>query len=685
MAFPIRHFAPIVVLTLASLCSACGREEPAPRPDAPSEESTQEQPQPPEKPVEAESPAEASPPQGEQTQEAKRSIEDYPWPVRPGLRVAMVRSKVPTIDRVVLVPDEATYVEAISEWSLLGRWPVLFEDDQYAPMFIRRFKPAEVVRKAPTRHPLPQPAALQEQMRVIVSRAWSTGSEADEPTAENMKDRFAAVQWTPPGVVITSVKDDAWPAALALAADRGQPIAFLDERFGRANQVVSADDWPRLSAAVESCVASAGYPYDALGDAIDTITLARQLGNRYADASDASGRSHIAVTDGLARTGLKRWAVAGWIFGPTARTTYMAMSSIFLEHDAALLFDTYGGGSPWSRYAMDQPAARLREAGLDVREISSPASTAAAWERLAPSGLSADLILVNTSGNQNWFNTADETRVFMHDMPILNTPAAVHFVHSWSALAPENRNTLAGRWLERGAYAYVGSVEEPTLSAFVPPELLVDRLRSAVPFLVAARVWEQAPWRVTTIGDPLMILLPDLPRRAPDARPIEGANLRDVLREATDAATAGGDWTPVLRTLNLLGLDEVAMSLYEQRLKDAASADTIALALGVVFRKGDAPTLLHAFEQIPLSQVMPEQQDLLWLKWIPSLASIDQGADLMLLRRHIRTPKGYVDAGRLAPVMEALGQRDQINAMLDEFEAEAKEPYARDLVRRARP
>ncbi len=621
-----------------------------------------------------------------QKQPASPSTEDIPWPSRPGLRIAALRSKVPTVDRVVLVPDEATFLEAISEWSLGGRWPVLFEDDQYAPMFIRRFKPAEVIRKPATQEKLPRNEALEESLRSIVSAAWRGGDKAEPAeTPLSTEDRFKQAGWTPPGVVITSTKDDAWPAALALAADRGQPIVFLSEGFGHPSTILKAEDWTRLNTAVDSLVAATGYSYDQLGDDIDTITLVRELPTKYVDVDDPSGNSRNAVTDGLARTGKIRWGIAGWIFGSTTQTTYMAMCSIFLEHESALLFDTYPNQPGWSRYAMNKPADRLRELGLEVQHIASPVATAAAWETLAPSGVTDDLIFVNTKGNQNWFEAADGVRVFVHDVPILNAPAAVHFVHSWSCFSPSSRNTLAGRWLERGAYAYVGSVQEPTLSAFVPPELLVDRLRSAVPFLIAARVWEFAPWRVATIGDPLMIMLKEIPRIGPETRSISGESLREALRRATDSATTSGNWTEVVRIVNLLGLDDLTLSIYNQRLKDAAPAEDIALALGAIFRKSDAQTFLHAIEQIPVSQLTPEQRDMLWLKCLPSLRAINSPAQLALLRLNIRTPLGYVDACRLAPLMKSQGQASLVNPMLDEYESDAKEKYAKDLIRRARP
>ena len=683
----------MVSITLAStLCRACGREEERPEPQtappqtAPLESARDSQ---------ADGSAEtAQPPDTKEPGEPKneppkgRSIEDVPWPVRPGLRIAALRAKVPTVDRVVLVPDEATYLEALGEWSLKGRWPVLFEDDEYAPMFIRRFKPAEVIRKSATTNRIPRDKALEEAMGRVVCRAWSTRDDAgaaETEAAPTTKQRFEQAGWTPPGVVMTSVKDAAWPAALALAADRGEPLAFLDEGFGPVNGSVSAADWPRLEAQVTALVAATGYPYDQLGDAIDTITIVRALPAKYVTPDDPAGNSRNAVTDGLARRADKTcWAYAGWIFGPAPRATYMAMCSIFLQPESALLFDTYPPTPGWSRYAMDTPAAALEEVGLKVQHVASPASTAAAWGNLAPRGVNADLILINTKGNQNWFSATDEKRVYVHDVPILNAPAIVHFIHSWSCIAPENRDTLAGRWLERGAYAYVGSVHEPSLGAFVPPEVLVERLRASIPYLIAARVWGTVAWRVATIGDPLMTILHPVPRAAPDARPIIGENLRDALKRQTPLAEQSGDWSQALRTINLLGLDDVAMALYAQRLNDHAPADTLALALGALFRTGDERTFLHAIEQIPISQVTPRQRDMLWLKWLPALRTLDGSASIDLMRSLIRMPYGFDDACRLAPIMRSNGQAGLVGPMLDESEKNASDGYARQLIRAQR-
>ena len=49
------------------------------------------------------------------------SLEELPWPVRLGARVAAVERAVPVADRVVLVPDAATFLDELSKWSLRQR------------------------------------------------------------------------------------------------------------------------------------------------------------------------------------------------------------------------------------------------------------------------------------------------------------------------------------------------------------------------------------------------------------------------------------------------------------------------------------------------------------------------------------------------------------------------------------
>ncbi|MEO0854775.1 MAG: hypothetical protein AAFY15_14915, partial [Cyanobacteria bacterium J06648_11] len=152
-----------------------------------------------------------------------------PWPVRVGRRVVELRTKIPTVDRVVLVPDEATFLAAIQDWSLAGRWPILIDDDRYAPLFIERFQPAEIVRLPAVGTALPAGTELRTAMSEAIAPAWNA------PDARSLPAVWKRLNWTPPGVVLTWENDPAWLAAVALAADRGQPLAFLPGDYGEVN------------------------------------------------------------------------------------------------------------------------------------------------------------------------------------------------------------------------------------------------------------------------------------------------------------------------------------------------------------------------------------------------------------------------------------------------------------------
>ena len=55
------------------------------------------------------------------------------------------------IDQVVLVPDLAAFLEAIAAWDDLNYFPILIDDAEIAPKFIRAFRPARVLRDRTSR------------------------------------------------------------------------------------------------------------------------------------------------------------------------------------------------------------------------------------------------------------------------------------------------------------------------------------------------------------------------------------------------------------------------------------------------------------------------------------------------------------------------------------------------------
>ncbi|MEG3870396.1 MULTISPECIES: hypothetical protein [unclassified Microcoleus] len=440
------------------------------------------------------------------------SAKQEPWPIQTGLRTAILRSNIPTVNRVVLVPDEATFLAAIQKWNLKGNWPILIEDKKYAPMFLQRFQPEEIVRLPSIKQQLPTNQKLQQLMLNATAAAWNATD------TQTLKAKWTQLGWEPPGVVITSENDPARSAAVALAAAHGQPLVFLEGNFGKPNDTLNNTQWKNLQLAVTKAVESTGFFYSQLADPIDTITIVRQQAVKY--QSPEKPDEQLAVTDGLGRhPNDERWAAVGWIYGSEVRSIYQAMCAIFLDSQTAMLYDSYPKEGNWAKYEMEEAASELKTIGLNVELVQKPESSLEKWRSLASKPWTFDLILINSKGYPKSFQVGNGDAL-VEDIPKLQFPAAIHMIHSWSAAAPDDTNTVAGRWLENGAYAYIGSVNEPFLSAFIPPKIIVDRLKRGAPFLIAARQLESPPWKVATIGDPLMSIAKPRPRIPPNQQPI---------------------------------------------------------------------------------------------------------------------------------------------------------------------
>jgi hypothetical protein len=150
--------------------------------------------------------------------------------------VAGVEAKIPTLDRVVLVKDEASFLDEISHWRLDARWPVLIEDEIFAPQFIRAFKPTQVLRRIEKAPNVDDPTALKAAIANAISSAWNAAAANTPPLSA-----ITAQAYTPPGIVIMDPADPAWVAGVALAAGRGLIPFFIEGNFGGANDQLSAD------------------------------------------------------------------------------------------------------------------------------------------------------------------------------------------------------------------------------------------------------------------------------------------------------------------------------------------------------------------------------------------------------------------------------------------------------------
>lgn len=537
-------------------------------------------------------------------------FEDLPPAIRLGLRVEAVRRSVPVISAVVLVKDEVSFIEAVAHWSPKIRYPVLYDDGtplahEDIARFVRAFKPARVVRWS-----APEPGAgdapgRRDAIDRAVVRSW------DAETPAEFVARLNELKIAPPGVVVASTSDPAWTAALALAAARAQPILWA-EVAGGVSDDMPLEEASRFCSVLEGSCDKIGAPWRDLGDAIDAVTIClngpakvRVGPDKLVAATDFIGRRRI---DGAAsrETGA-RWAWAGQVHGSEAQASYRAMCAIFLSARSAWLFDGYPAGAPWNTFDATRAAEFLREGtpAIEAAVDDMPRGDRLHWLRRCAKPLDAGLVLVNSKGLANVFET-EPGACRPGDIPVLSVPAAVHFVHSWSAAWPSDRSTVAGRWLERGAYAYTGSVQEPFLQAFVPTPIFAARMVSSFPWGAAGRQDSGPAWRIAIFGDPLMTFGPGAP--ASDAELPSPLDSAEDIASGLAPALKEKRFAEALDLLTLLGRDADAARLAGGVLRDKPAAFTPEVARAAIpplFRAGTLDDLIAAFNQTGLTEQGP--------------------------------------------------------------------------------
>jgi len=635
-----------------------------------------------------------------------------PWPVQMGLRALGVENKIPVLDRVVLVPDAATYLDEISRWSTEAQWPVLIEDDRFAPRFIRGFKPAMVLRRTEHAPELPADAAARRHaIEAAVTRAWH-----GDPATQSPLDAFKVVGLEPLGLVITSADDPAWVAAAALAAGRGQLVGWLDGAWGQPSDVLDAESFARLSRAVEALFRAAGVPFGELGDVLDAGTICMTTAAKCTPTLDPSAQFRapgapavnpnepLAVTDCLGRhPDGRRYAIVGSIWGDAPRAAAMAMSCLFLPRESFTFVNSYGESGDLGGFGVATIQQTFESQGFRISPMTGTSATLRAWQRLGAGGLSTDVLFVNSSGDCVSFDmgipgqTSPDNKGSSLDVPPLNKPLALQFVHSFSLQFPNFDNTIGARWLDQGAYAYVGSVQEPFLSAFVPPQAVMERLAAGVPFIVAARHWQgpfAVPWRIMTIGDPLMTAIGPaqfkrrrLPVEAPEPAVHAGlaprtlVSVRDLATESLRACQSDPspeNFRRAFVALDRLGDDAIAVNLWSIAVSKGAGAGVAREALGALFRVRDADAFLDAFRSVTAPDA--DALDMLWAMMTPRLGSLDSAELADLLARNARPLKPEVDLIRLAPAMARLRGSPAARAMLSRAAERTKDPQSQQAL-----
>ncbi|HMB04571.1 MAG TPA: hypothetical protein VKP69_12635 [Isosphaeraceae bacterium] len=409
------------------------------------------------------------------------------------------------VDQVCLVPDIATFFEAIAAWDEGHCFPILIEDVDLTFKFLRAFRPARVVRYPRRRASIPSDRLWDEAVKAV-GRSWArSGAEAgdDALRGDAVPARLGP---TPPGVVIAAPDSPMLAGAVALAAGRFEPLVRweLPRRFA---DVLSADDARALALDLETRIAGRVGRYGQIGDDCDFLTLAGDWPYRY---QDKGGQNAFDDLVGRVPGQASRWAFAGRLLGDSPASAYRAMCALFLQPDSALLFNTYlERKPPWSDYAMDD-AEVLLDTRLVVTHRAGDRADLAGWFRAFDPMNRFGLVLTNTQGGPAQFQLANGTG-HPGDIPP-SVPAAVLMIHSFSAADPTDPGTIAGRWLANGAFVYFGSMNEPYLQSFRHPARVVALLAERVPFGAALRQSPPEPfghpWRLVYLGDPLYRLAP---------------------------------------------------------------------------------------------------------------------------------------------------------------------------------
>jgi hypothetical protein len=421
------------------------------------------------------------------------------------------------VDQVCLVPDVATFYEALASWDERHFFPILIDDSDLCLKFLRAFRPARIVRFPSRARPIEGDMAWERAVAAVCDAWTAEGASADRKLKGDESPTLLGK--TPPGVVIGRPGSESLPGLAALAAGRFQPLLRVDSVKGFKDQL-SAEEFHAFAAAIEAAIQAKLPSHNSLGDDCDFITLAGDYPYRYTSpkrstgsptSSLTGGPGTRAVDDGLGRSEptLKRWAYAGRVVGDPRRSVYVAMCSLFLHPDRALLFNSYSESEKnFAPYTLRPSADRLRSILPTTLVTGEKRATLQGWHETFNPSNPFGLVLINSMGNPTDFQLPGGNGHSLDVMP--SVPTAVCMIHSYSAADPTDPGTIAGRWLAQGAFLYHGSMDEPFLQSFRNPTFVSELLARGLPFGAAMRplMFEAfgEPWKLVLLGDPLFRL-----------------------------------------------------------------------------------------------------------------------------------------------------------------------------------
>lgn len=629
-------------------------------------------------------PAEAPVAAPEREDKGPPAFDQLPPQVKLGVRVEGVRRRLPVAPVVVVVPDGRSYVRAIARWGIDSRFPVLIDDGTPAAReaigrFVRAFAPEQtLVWKAPDGGA--EPRSLRDAVEAAVASAWGA------PDYAGLAARWAQLGFSPPGVVVASEMDPAWTAAAALAAGRGEPIVWLDKCANNPGGAMTEEEFASFDAGLARWLDASGAQWRALGDVIDGVALCTNM-----PAKTLRQGKIYATTDALGRLDAgagARWGWAGQIIGDEAAAAYRAMCALFLQPTRAWLFNAYEDSPPFNQYDVRPAATVLARAGIEPTIDMLPRARPLDWRMRTAHGIDAGLILVNSAGWRRWFELPPGSgqKGYAHDAPFLDIPAVVQMIHSFSAQDVNDRDSIGARWLENGAYGYVGAVDEPYLQAFNTPEQFVSRLIAPTPLGVAARLDGAPVWKVAVFGDPLLTVTSrTLQAPGPPKAPIpdlEGAQDLDALMATAlrEKRFADGLWALVemARVADAARLIRAATNPQAGQEGVLWSPDLARAALLPLFQTGQSELFFRAYLALdPKAADDTRTVDMLWQAVGPDLPTTNSPLLLETLRRHIRDYSAGEDGVALSRAMRRVSGPGAADRLLGELAAATKDDEQR--------
>lgn len=601
-----------------------------------------------------------------------------PPSLRVGQRVLATRVQIPRQSTVAIVPDAHTYTRAIAHWSMQQRFPVLIDDGtaqsrHNIARFIHGYQPEQIL-VLDSIGDFDAATPDTDQLDSLVASAWGADF------TQSAKQRWQEISFTPPGVVVASPTDPAWTAALALAADRGQPILWIEHTPRSLNIVepeIDATNWRRD---LRERIDALGWSWNTLGDQLESLTICLNMPTKL-----RQGDRIMAMTDFLNRNDdLSAWGACGMIFGSEAQAAYIAMSSLFLQPRSAWFFDGYEGNFG-AEYTVDRAAAFFRQAGFDrIMADPRPNLGLPIWRTRQRSGLDAGLVFVNTKGHARWFDLAG-SRAYGSDVPVLRQPAAVHFIHSFSAQLPSSPESIAARWIDHGAFAYYGSADEPGLAAFLTPEQATGRLLTGIPAGFAFRYDNtRVIWKVNFFGDPLFTL-GNIPSPVREPIEIEDAKaLSDIMRSTLREQNFERGVAALVMLGRHTDVARVCRSLLAER-PDDLSAALIETAMLSLFFERESTLLAEMYTQLPRDRASRiANTTMLWQALRPEIETLS--ADhLSLLRLHIRPESADEDAKLITPAMLTTFGEQAVRSMYAQLIEQADNDQIRANLQRQSP